>query len=385
MAATKKGTKKATKAATKKATPRKATGKKKPAATQLQVVMEAREFLAKKHGADLVESMEEIDSAIPGWISTQSLAIDRILGGRGCPQSRLIEVSGLEADGKSTLLDHVMAEVQRIGGVCYLWDTENARMPGYMDKLGVQRKRATVIRAETIEQGVPMIQSILDWHLEHSPDLPGVIGWDTVAGTPTEAELSDDPKVKSERYGPAKMLRGMFRKLNQTLRRTRFLIFAVNQSYLSHDNSNRAVRKTYGGDAIPYFASQRLEFLGTYKSKQWLTEEHKKLGYPPLGHFVPVQILKNKTGSPARSTRIFVRYGHGICNVWTVFDVLSQAGLISQAGGWYTAEWPGIEGRIPKWQGGSFHGLRDLIAADPEIWPILLEAYNAMGDPYAPA
>jgi recombination protein RecA len=364
-----KATKKA-KTVTNKVTPkRKGEGKAKKA-TQLQVMLEAREYLQKKHGKGAVRLMNEVDSTIPGYVSTQSLALDKLVGNGGVAQSRMVEIYGPEGIGKSTISDHLIAQVQARGGVAYLWDTENARDHRYMDQVGIVRGKAIRVEADTVESGYAIAQETIDWHLAHHPELLGIWVWDTVAGTPTEAEL--DPAKKNERYGPAKMIRGMCRVLTQSLKKSRWIFVVVNQTYITQQGHFPVV-KTYGGEGIPYYASLRLEC--GYRSPQWRTPTAKTEGEDPIGQVIIVRSAKNKVYPPLRSEKIFIRYGEGIDNTWTLFETLTDAGMIVQSGGWYEADWPEIHGKYPKWQGG-YDTMKRLCAENAELWKDLILGYQ---------
>jgi len=367
--------KKATKKTTKKATPkRKGAGKVSPKkrATQLQVMVEAREFLQQKHGKGAVRMMNEVDSTIPGYISTQSLALDKLVGNDGVPQSRMIEIYGPEGIGKSTISDHLIAQVQKLDGVAYLWDTENARDHRYMDQVGIVRGRAIRVEADTVEAGYAIAQDTIDWHLAHYPDRLGIWVWDTVAGTPTEAEL--DPSKSNERFGPAKMIRGMCRVLTQSLKKSRWIFVVVNQTYITQ-KGHFPVVKTYGGEGIPYYSSVRLEC--GYRSPQWRTTTSKEAGEDPIGQTIIVKSSKNKTFPPLRSEKIYIRYGEGIDNVWTLYDTLCGAGMITQAGGWYELDWPEVAGKYPKWQSG-YDGLKQLCSENVDLWRDVILGYQAL-------
>lgn len=362
--------------ATKKATPkRKGAAKKVPQkrATQLQVMTEAREYLRKRHGAGAIRMMDEVDSTIPGYVSTQSLQLDRLLGNGGLPQSRMVEIYGPEGIGKSTIADHLIAQVQAKDGLAYLWDTENARDHRYLDQVGIVRKKALRVEADTVEQGYRIAQDTIDWHVSNHPDRLGIWVWDTVAGTPTEAELN--PEKNAEQFGPAKMIRSMCRRLTQSLKKSRWLFVVVNQTYVT-TKGHFSVIKTYGGEGIPYFASVRIEC--GYKSPQWRSDTARQNGESPIGQTIVVKITKNKAHPPLKSGKIYVRYGEGLCNVWTVFDTLKGAGMIEQGGGWYRLAWPDVQDKFPKWQGG-YDGLWSLCRQDAQLWQVLLDGYHSLG------
>jgi recombination protein RecA len=348
--------------------------KSKITTSQLEVMERAREFLQKKHGKGAVLGMEEIDSTIPGYVSTQSLAIDRLIGNEGLPQSRVIEVFGPEGSGKSTLSDHVIAEIQRRGGQAYLWDTENARDHRYLDKMGVVRKRASRIEADFMERGFEIMQDILSWHLANAPETEGVIVWDTVAGTPTEKEA--DPDEKNEAFGPAKLIKSELRRLTQVLKKTKWILIAVNQEYSSFVG-HQSVKKAYGGGGFPYFASIRMSIVRG-KSIYGPGPMAKENGGHAIGQEIWCRTEKNKVYPPTRSAQAAILYGEGIENTFTIYGTLKRAGMIVASGGWNALSWPEVEGKFPKWQGG-WYGLRELARQTEGLWPILIQAYADLG------
>jgi len=348
--------------------------KSKITTSQLEVMERAREFLQKKHGKGAVLGMEEIDTTIPGYVSTQSVAIDRLIGNEGLPQSRVIEVFGPEGSGKSTLSDHVMAEIQRRGGQAYLWDTENARDYRYLDKLGVVRKRASRIEADFMESGFAIMQDILTWHLANAPEVEGVIVWDTVAGTPTEKEA--DPDEKNEAFGPAKIIKSELRRLTQVLKKTKWILLAVNQEYSSFEG-HQSVKKAYGGGGFPYFAAIRMSIVRG-KSIYGPGAMSRENGGYPIGQEIWIRTVKNKVYPPTRSAQAAILYGEGIENTFTIYHTLKQAGMITAAGGWNALAWPEVEGKFPKWQGG-WYALREMTRQHEGLWEILIKAYADLG------
>lgn len=372
---TKPATKKATKTATKK---RSSSGTKATRATQLQVLAAAREHFGKsKQFKNQLITMDELDNTVPGYVSTQSLALDWITGNLGFPMSRVVDVSGDEGTGKSTLGDHAMAEVQRLDGHSYLWDPENARDNRYQEKIGIVRARAGQILSQTMEDGFELIYELLAWHLEHDPLRPGIILWDTPAGTPTRAEA--DPNKTDERMGPAKLIRGWLRKINQRLMKTRWIWMIINQTYRGQNISGQTYKAVYGGGGVPFYSSCRLQL--SHPSRFWRSGTDKDNGMPPIGQTVWVKNIKNRCAMPWKSRQICIEFGHGIDNAWTVFDTLRGAGCIVSPpkSGWcsfdpdYNAD---LAARQPKsWQTG-YLGLKDFCQQDPELWPMLVDVFK---------
>jgi RecA/RadA recombinase len=382
MAAKKKATKRATKPATKKAGPKRAkTVAPKKRATQLQVMAQAQSYFQghKKFGGQL-QMMDALDNTVPGYVSSRSLALDWVVGNRGYPQSRVIAISGDEGTGKSTIGDQAMAEVQRQGGHAYLWDPENARDNRYQKKLGIARSSAGQILSHALEDGFEVMIEILNWHINNDPERPGIIVWDTPAGSPTRAEL--DPEKTDERFGPAKLIRSYLRKLNQSLLQTRWLLFVVNQTYRGQSPSGQTYKAVFGGGGIPFYSSCSLEIGWAKPGRVWRTSTDQARGLPPLGQVVYIKSTKNRCCPPYRNRTMFIEYGQGIDNYWTVYEMLKGSGAISCGqGGWnvfdsdFSAE---LAAAVPKkWQSGH-HGLKQFVAEDPNVWPLLIEAYRSI-------
>lgn len=283
----------------------------------------------------------------------------------------------------STIGDHVMAEFQRRGFHAHLWDTENARDTAYQKKVGIVRSKAGQIDADTMEEGFDVMTELIAWHVANDPDRPGVIVWDTPAGTPTAAEIDDDKT--NERYGPAKIIKQKLRRLNVVLRKSNWLLLIVNQLYNGQSPSGQAFKVAYGGSGIPYFASVRLTVA--HGGKFWRTQSDKELNQPPLGQTVYVRCVKNRVAPPHRSRQIAIEYGVGISNVWDVFNTMEGAGAIKQAGGWYSFD-PAYDPELAamvdrKFQGG-YLGLGSLVAAHPEkeqLWKRLLAEHVRFNKP----
>jgi recombination protein RecA len=362
--------------ATKKATPkRKSEGPPQKRATQLEVLTQFKAHFAKKYGDQLIV-MGDLDNTVPGYVSTQSLALDWICGNTGVPMSRIVDASGDEGVGKSTFGDHLMAEVQRLGGHAWLWDTENARDDRYQRKIGIARQKAGQIQSHTMEDGLDVVLDILGWHLANDPTRPGIILWDTPAGMPTRAEAN--PEKTDERFGPAKIIRSYLRKLNQLLQQMKWIFCVVNQTYMGQTPGGQSYKAVYGGGGIPFYSSVRLSF--SHPSKFWRSTHDKELGLPPIGQTVWVKCVKNRVSAPHRSRQIAIHYGEGFSNSWDLFNTLSGAGAINQAGGWYSFDpaWPDLAKKYPKKFQGGHLGLEQLVREHAELWADLLKVYHQL-------
>ena len=372
--------KKATKAATKKATPARKADTKAKLATQLEVMTQAHAHFSGGKHADRLVVMDALDNTVPGFVSTQSLALDWVTGNGGLPQSRVIDITSDEGGGKSTIADHVMAEVQRLGGHAYLWDTENARDVHYQKKIGIKRSRAGQIVCHTMEDGFEFMIDLISWHNEHDPTRPGVIVWDTPAATPTRNEA--DPEKTNERFGPAKIIRGQLRTLNQQLQQGRWMLFVVNQTYMGTSPGGQSFKAAYGGGGIPYYSSCRLQI--SHPSKFWRTTAEKELGLPPVGQTAWVKCIKNRVSPPWRSKQICIHFGEGISNGFEIFHTLLGAGCITSKSGWCRFD-PAFDEKLAEMLPGAFQAsatqgghipFEQTVRQIPGMWERLIDVYS---------
>ena len=330
---------------------------------------------------------EDCSSSIKHWFSTGSLALDRLLNGRGFPAGRLSEVFGPSHIGKSTLLDHVMAECQRAGGIAVLADTESARDVTYTKRLGVDSERLQILE---FDRGKLTIENVLDkiaftadfWATKH-PDVPVVIGFDVLGGTATSEELAkklgaDGAKVsdgvstsgKQEHVKPggaAKVMRQACRQLISKIANTKVAVIVCNHEYEKIQMGFSAgrmgkKRETYGGDAIRLAASYRIELFNLGQIKR---------GDEVLGNQVGARLVKNRLGKPWGTTEFAMISGLGIDNTWDVFEHLRGADVIKISGAWASIN---LDGEVLKFQGWS--GLQSKIQENPSLFSKLVSVYQ---------
>jgi len=370
-----KPTKKRTKTATKKASPKRVIKSKKMGGSQLEVMLQARDSFTR----DKIEVLGDIDAPIPGFISTQSLALDWIVGNGGVPMGRIIDVSGDKGIGKSSFGDQLMSEIQRLGGHCYLWDVENARDPKYQKTIGIARENAGKILSETMEDGFECMIDLIRWHAETDPDRPGVIVWDTPAATPTRAEI--DTEKKDERFGPAKIIRGYLRKLNKELQKSRWILCVINQTYQGQSMSGQSFKAVYGGGGIPYYSSVSLSF--DYPGALFRASKDKEMRIPSIGQTIWAKCTKNRVSPPMRSRKIALIYGQGFDDSYELMETLSASGLIKQSGSWKSFDPDGLPEAAALYPGswqGSMHDFSNVIRSTPGLLGVLVAAYREVMD-----
>ena len=312
---------------------------------------------------------------VPLHISTQSVELDRLLNGRGIPCGRITEIFGPPHIGKSTLLDHIFASVQKIGGIGILIDTEGARDVRYSQSIGVDPKKLRYLEfnreALHIENILTKIMETVDFWTARAPEMPIAIGWDALGGTATRDEL-DGKLEKGERPAQAaRVMRTACRQLPGRLGNTKIALVVCNHEYENIQMGFMAgkvgkKRETYGGEAIRHMATLRIKLFPA----GWI----KRADGAIIGREVGVQLVKNRLGSPLGEARMALLSGIGVDNVWSIYQRLAVAKLITVAGGWAAVN---LDGKVLKFQGWS--GLAEKCREDSTLFSRLLSVYQSLG------
>jgi recombination protein RecA len=333
------------------------------------------------------ENFGQLWSVPTYYVPTGSLGCDRLLGIPGLPGGRLVEVYGPNSSGKTTWLIGVMAQAQNMGGVAVFIDAEQKLDLRYAKALGLDTDRVIFTQTVTMES----VFECVDHHVEEArklfgPGVPIVVGWDSVAGTPTAEEYgAKDPEAKF-RASAAKVLKQKCRTTMATLAKNQALFIALNQVYqkMQQQRGGRTYYsdddETYGGGAIKYHASIRVALfkMSNIYPRGWKYVEGEPIA-DPIGQTTGVKIVKNQLAAPNRFKRVALLYGQGIDNRVTIFNDFLEAGLIQANGSWYKLDEK--FGKTKSWQEGDPHqwwGLADLIAEDPDLWLKLVDVYKTL-------
>ena len=319
-------------------------------------------------------------------VSTQSLALDRLLNGLGIPMGRVTEILGPPHIGKSTVLDHVFAEVQQAGGIGVLADTEGARDSNYSQAIGVDltklqylefprkeiKKDGKVIVEEQLhlENVLTKILETADFWATKYPDTPVVIGLDALAGTATKDELANRLSKDEQPAAAAKLLRKICRQFPTYMGNTNVGLVVCNHEYqniqMGKSKKVGTLREGYGGDAIRHLASIRLSL---FYGGEWV----KRSDGAVLGRVVKAKLVKNRLGNPWGEARIAILSGVGVNNVWSIYQKFKDAKIMSASGSWAAIN---LDNEIIKFQGWS--GLAQKCEEDPTLYPRLVTVYKGM-------
>jgi recombination protein RecA len=299
--------------------------------------------------------------------------LDKLLNGAGIPCGRLTEIFGPAHIGKSSLLDHIFAQVQKDGGIAILADTEVSRDMKYSAAIGVDTAKMQYLAFSnpipTIEDVILAVMDSIKFWKEKYPETPVVIGWDALGGTATADEVEKfDTDGKTKPGAAAKTMAMAKRQLIPALGGTNIAFVVINHTYEKINMMGVGKkRETYGGEAVRLAASIRMEMHhvmnGRLKDSQGVV----------LGHKVGARLVKNRLGNPNVECEFAIIPGKGIDNTWTLFDDLKGAGLITTSGSWGSFN---LEGDIQKFQG--FNGFTRIMVDHPETFQKLVAVHQGL-------
>jgi len=278
---------------------------------------------------------EDNPTDVKEFISTGSTLLDYLIAnkkGGGVPVGKLTEISGEEASGKSLICAHLIAECQKRGGLAIYIDTENAANPSFMQQIGVNISEMVYLQPGTIEEVGEAIEKTIIMARTRAPGKLILIIWDSVAGTPPQAEIEGnyDP---NERIGlAAKALAKMMRKLTQVWGRERIAMVFTNQLRVKFGVMYGDPMGTTGGKAIPYHASVRVRLERGVNLKPAGKEDDPKSAV--YGVHTRAKTVKSRLGPPLRKCEFDITFSSGIDDVNSWLEKLHQVGEIVRSGGW---------------------------------------------------
>ncbi len=276
----------------------------------------AVEQIKEKFGEGAIMRFGEAKTMEVEAIPSGCLSVDVSLGVGGVPRGRIIEIYGTESSGKTTLAQHIVAEVQKNNGTAAYVDAEHALDPEYARKIGVNVKELLVSQPDSGEQALEIVETLVR---SNSID---VIVIDSVAALTPKAEIEGemgDTHVALQ----ARLMSQALRKLTAIVSKTKTAVIFINQVRHKVGVFFGNPETTPGGMALKFYSSVRIELRRAAQIK---------MADRVIGNRVKVKIVKNKVAPPFKSTEFDIMYNEGISLGGDVLDLGMKYNLIKKTG-----------------------------------------------------
>jgi recombination protein RecA len=286
--------------------------------------------------AYFLEGDTDAPSEVSEWISTGSTMLDLAISNRpngGLPVGRIIEITGLEASGKSLLAAHALADTQKKGGLAVYIDTENAISREFLEAIGINLKDMLYVPLETVEDIFEAIESVIESIRKSSKNRLVTIVVDSVAGASTKVEMSADYDKDGWATSKAIILSKAMRKITNFVGRERICLIFTNQLRTRLGVTFGDQWTTSGGKAIAFHSSVRLRLKSVGQIKLAKSADKPEA---VVGITTRAQVVKNRMGPPLRTVDYDIYFDSGIDDYGSWLTMMKNYGLVDQAGAWYT-------------------------------------------------
>jgi recombination protein RecA len=291
----------------------------KPMTDKQKSIDRAIKEIQTKFGDEAIMTYGNASPAKIASVPTGSIGLDAALGIGGLPRGRIIEIYGPESSGKTTLSLHVIAEAQKLGGVCAFVDAEHALDPEYARRIGVRLQELLISQPDTGEQALEIVESLVR---AGSVD---VIVVDSVAALTPKDEIEGD--MGSAQMGKqARLMSQALRKLTAITSKSKTIIIFINQIRMQIGVMFGNPETTTGGKALKFYTSVRLDIRRIASIKK---------GEEVVGGRVRVKVVKNKVAAPFKTTEFDLLYNEGISREGELLALGEKYELVQKSGSSY--------------------------------------------------